>query len=148
MVIVDLLGTVRYKPKQDTLLENNVDSGLVYAAGKPLVLIIESDPSVIRELAYGLEDEGIQVDVRPPEGMPATLSDLQNYELLILSNVPATVLTQKQMEIARTFVQKLGGGFIMLGGDQSFGLGGYYKSTLEEILNTYAVDNFSNTTLQ
>ena len=31
-------------------------------------------------------------------------------------------------------MQDLGGGFIMLGGEQSFGLGGYYKSMLEEIL--------------
>ncbi len=38
------------------------------------------------------------------------------------------------MEVARTYVQDLGGGLIMLGGDQSFGLGGYYKTTLEEIL--------------
>ena len=31
------------------------------------------------------------------------LADLQNYELLILSNVPATSLSQKQMEVARTY---------------------------------------------
>ena len=120
--------------KQDTLLDNNYDTGLVYAAGKPRVLIIESDPNLIRELAYALEDEGIQVDIRPPQGMPESLADLQNYELLILSNVPATAITQQQMEIARTYVQELGGGFIMLGGELSFGLGGYYKTTLEEIL--------------
>src|SRR2546423_2684157 len=66
--------------------------------------------------------------------MPDNLADLQNYELLILSNVPATALTQRQMEVARTYVQDLGGGFMMLGGEQSFGLGGYYKSVLEEIL--------------
>ncbi|MCA9010312.1 MAG: VWA domain-containing protein [Planctomycetaceae bacterium] len=120
--------------RNDTLLDNNADAGLVYAAGKPRVLIIESDPDLIRELAYALEDEGIQVDVRPPQGMPDTLAGLQNYELLMLSNVPATALSQQQMEIARTWVQELGGGFVMLGGEQSFGLGGYYKSTLEEIL--------------
>ena len=40
----------------------------------------------------------------------------------------------RQMEVARTYVQDLGGGLIMLGGDQSFGLGGYYKTALEEIL--------------
>lgn len=120
--------------KQDTLLDNNSDAGLVFASGKPRVLVIESDPNLIRELAYALEDEGIQVDVRPPQGMPETLSDLQNYECLMLSNVPATSLTQRQMQIARTWVQDLGGGFIMLGGEQSFGLGGYYKSALEEIL--------------
>jgi uncharacterized membrane protein len=120
--------------QQDTLLDNNAETGLVYAAGKPRVLIIESDPNLIRELAYALEDEGIQVDVRPPQGMPDTLADLQNYELVMLSNVPATAITNQQMEVARTYVQELGGGFIMLGGEQSFGLGGYYKTTLEEIL--------------
>ncbi|MFV0444482.1 MAG: VWA domain-containing protein [Planctomycetaceae bacterium] len=120
--------------QQDSLLDNNSDSGLVFAAGKPRVLIVESDPNLIRELAYALEDEGIQADIRPPQGMPESLADLQNYECLVLSNVPATSLTQKQMEMARTYVQELGGGMIMLGGEQSFGLGGYYKSTLEEIL--------------
>ena len=127
--------TVRIsKMKNDTLLDNNVESGLVYAAGKPRVLIIESDPSLIRDLAYALEEEGVESDIRPPQGMPETLADLQNYELLMLSNVPATSLTQQQMEVARTYVQELGGGFIMLGGEQSFGLGGFYKSSLEEIL--------------
>ena len=118
----------------DTLLDNNAESGLVYTSGKPRVLIIESDPNLIKELAYALEDEDIQVDVLPPQGMPDSLAGLQNYELLILSNVPATQLTQQQMEITRTWVQELGGGLLMLGGEQSFGLGGYYKTTLEEIL--------------
>ena len=120
--------------KDDTLLDNNAESGLVFTAGKPRVLIIESDPKLIRDLVSALEQEEIQVDVRPPQGMPETLADLQNYELLCLSNVPATSLTQRQMEIARTYVQDLGGGLMMLGGEQSFGLGGYYKSVLEEIL--------------
>lgn len=118
----------------DTLLDNNTESGLVYTAGKPRVLIVESDPKLIRDLVAALEQEEIQVDVRPPTGMPDNLSDLQNYELLMLSNVPATALSQRQMEMARTYVQDLGGGLMMLGGEQSFGLGGYYKSVLEEVL--------------
>ena len=120
--------------KQDTLLDNNRESGLVYTAGKPRVLIIESDPNLIRDLAYALEQEEIQADIRPPQGMPESLADLQNYELLIISNVPATSLSHRQMEVTRTYVQELGGGCIMLGGEQSFGLGGYYKTVLEEIL--------------
>ncbi len=120
--------------KQDTLLDNNAETGLVFTAGKPKVLLVESDPKLARHLAWAMEQEDIQVDIRPPQGMPDSLADLQNYELLILSNVPATALTQRQMEVARTYVQDLGGGFLMLGGDQSFGLGGYYKTVLEEIL--------------
>lgn len=118
----------------DTLLDNNSASGLVFTSGKPRVLLIEHDPKLAKHLAWALEQEEIQVDVRPSQGMPDSLTDLQNYELLILSNVPATALTQRQMEITRTYVQDLGGGLIMLGGDQSFGLGGYYKTVLEEIL--------------
>lgn len=120
--------------KNDTLLDNNAASGLVYAAGKPRVLLVESDPKLVRDLVAALEQEEILVDVRPPQGMPDSLADLQNYELLILSNVPATALSQRQMDVARTYVQDLGGGLMMLGGEHSFGLGGYYKSVLEEVL--------------
>ncbi len=120
--------------KLDTLVDNNSDNGLVFTAGQPRVLLIDSDPKQTEHLRFALQQEDIQVDVRPPQGMPEDLADLQNYELLALSNVPATSLTQRQMELARTYVQDLGGGFMMLGGDQSFGLGGYYKTVLEEIL--------------
>ncbi len=120
--------------QSDTLLDNNSANSLVFASGKPKVLLIESDVKEARHLATALEEEGIKVDIRPAQGLPESLSDLQNYEALLLSNVPATALNQKQMETVRTYVQDLGGGFIMLGGDQSFGLGGYYKTAIEEIL--------------
>ena len=34
---------------------------------------------------YALEEHEIQVEVRPPQGMPDSLADLQNYECLIIS---------------------------------------------------------------
>ncbi len=126
--------TARTKGFKDTLLDNNGDFGLVFTSGRPRVLLIESQTKDARELAQALEEQEIQVDVRPPQGMPDSLADLQNYELIILSNVPATAMSMRQMDLARTFVRDLGGGLIMLGGDQSFGLGGYYKTALEEIL--------------
>ena len=119
---------------KDTLLDNNMASGLVFAAGKPRVLLIESVPELARNLEWALDEEGIIVDTRPPQGMPDSLADLQNYEVLILSNVPATDLSARKMDVIRTYVSELGGGFIMLGGDQSFGLGGYYKTVVEEVL--------------
>ncbi|MFO0953363.1 MAG: VWA domain-containing protein [Isosphaeraceae bacterium] len=126
--------TARVSGYKDTLLDNNSDFGLVYTAGKPRVLLVESDLDQAKHLSFALEEQNMQVDVRPPRGMPETLAELQNYDLVALSNVPATALTRRQMEVARSYVQDLGGGLVMLGGDQSFGLGGYYKTTLEEIL--------------
>ncbi|MDX2036489.1 MAG: VWA domain-containing protein [Isosphaeraceae bacterium] len=126
--------TARVRGGKDTLLDNNSDIGLVFTSGKPRVLMIESSPRDADEFVSALREHEIEVDVRPTQGMPESLSDLQNYEMLILSNVPATALTTRQMDLARTYVRDLGGGFLMLGGDQSFGLGGYYKTALEEIL--------------
>jgi uncharacterized membrane protein len=126
--------TARVVNFKDTLLDNNVARGLVFSNGKPRVLLVDTDVKQARHLAAALEQEGIKVDVRPPQGIPDNLSDLQNYELLALSNVPATSMSTRQMNVVRSYVQDLGGGLIMVGGDQAFGLGGYYKTTIEEIL--------------
>jgi uncharacterized membrane protein len=126
--------TARIKGFKDKFLDNNSAKGLVYSSGKPRVLLVDSDPKQAKHLAYALEQEGIKVDIRPTQGIPDSLSDLQNYELLALSNVPATAMSTRQMNNIRSYVQDLGGGLIMIGGDQAFGLGGYYKTTIEEIL--------------
>ncbi len=126
--------SARIKGFKDKLLDNNAAKGLVFSSGKPRVLIIDTDPKQAKHLAFALEQEGIKVDIRPAQGVPDSISDLQNYELLVLSNVPATSMSTRQMNNIRTYVQDLGGGLIMIGGDQAFGLGGYYKSTIEEIL--------------
>ena len=120
--------------KGDSLVDNNAASGLVYAAGKPRVLLVDSDPDAAQSLVWALEEEDVEADVRPPRGMPEDVADLQNYEVVVLANVPATDLTSRQMAVVRTYVRDLGGGLVMLGGDQSFGLGGYYRSVLEEVL--------------
>jgi hypothetical protein len=126
--------TARATGFKDKLLDNNVARGLVFSSGKPRVLLVDSDPKQAKHLAAALEQEGIKVDTRPPQGIPDSLSDLQNYELLLLSNVPATAMSTRQMNMIRSYVQELGGGLVMSGGDQAFGLGGYYKTTIEEIL--------------
>src|SRR6185436_19480916 len=87
---------------------------------------------------------------RPATGVPQTLEDLLNFDCFILANVPSDRLggaggssasiavssgsSARQMQLIRTYVQDFGGGFIMIGGDQSFGLGGYYNTPVEEVL--------------
>ena len=85
--------TARLKGYRDTLLDNNSDFGLVSVAGKPRVLLVDSDPDQAKHLTWALEEQNMQVDTRPPRGAPDNLAELQNYDLLVLSNVPATALT-------------------------------------------------------
>ncbi|APZ94200.1 VWA domain-containing protein [Fuerstiella marisgermanici] len=122
------------RPFRDSFLDNNIAAGLVFTTGQPKVLMIEGDPELAKPMQWAMKEEGIQLDVRPAVGMPDSLTELQEFEVLILSNVPATDLTAGQMDIIRSYVSELGGGFIMLGGDESFGLGGYYKTVVEEVL--------------
>ena len=119
---------------KDSILDNNWASGLLFAGGKPRILLVESEPRTSRDLVSALREQGIETEVRPPEGMPQTLDELDQFEAVILSNVPATMLTMRQMDLVRTYLSELGGGFIMLGGEQSFGLGGFYKTPIEEVL--------------
>ncbi len=67
-------------------------------------------------------------------GVPPTLEALENYDLLILANVPAADLPQDRQETIRRYVRDFGGGLVVIGGDQAFTPGGYHGTTLEEVL--------------
>ncbi len=135
--VVDLrqaLFTAQVSSAADTRLDNNRANAVVVTSGRPRILLSDSDLSQTDALRWALEEQSIQVDLRPVEGIPASLAELQQFDAVVLSNVPATDFTPQQMDSLRSYVQDLGGGLVMLGGDQSFGLGGYYGSPLEEIL--------------
>ncbi len=118
----------------DTRWDNNTAEAVVMTSGRPQILLSDSDLSQTDALRWALEEQSIRVDLRPPNGIPDSLTQMHHYDAVLLSNVPATDLTTRQMETLRGYVQDLGGGLLMLGGDQSFGLGGYFGSPLEEIL--------------
>src|SRR5207248_978955 len=71
--------------------------------------------------------------VEPPQ-IPVDLAGLQKYDGVILSNVSSLKLTRAQMGYIRDYVRDGGGGLLMIGGDESFGLGGYYRTPIEEAL--------------
>ncbi|MCO6045536.1 VWA domain-containing protein [Aeoliella sp. ICT_H6.2] len=125
---------VRLRDFDDSLVDNNSASAVVFASGKPSVLVVDASVNESNHFRWALEEQDISVQVRPAEAIPRSLAELQKFDCLVLSNIPATKMTMHQMEIIRTYVEDLGGGLVMIGGDQSFGLGGYYKTALEEIL--------------
>jgi Ca-activated chloride channel family protein len=125
---------VEIVPAQDTALENNRTQATASLRGQPRVLVIDPDETKIRPLASALRAEKIQVDTRSVNGAPRSLEDLQQFDLLMLSDVSALQLSRDTMELYRRWVQDFGGGFVMLGGDTSFGVGGYYRTPIETML--------------
>ena len=118
----------------DAIPENDEAMTLVEVRGRPLILYVEGLPDEAHYLAEAMAREGIRLDVRPPEGIPENLQQLAAYDGVILSDVPARLLSQRAMASLHDYVEKLGGGFLMIGGINSFGVGGYYRTPIEDIL--------------
>jgi len=130
--IVEYVAQVR--APQDTLADNNSASTVVQSRGKSRILLLSDKPDLSKPLFRALEPEGVELDVRPSTGAPVDFADLQSFDLVIMDNVPATELSGAQMKLMASYVKDFGGGFIMLGGDKAFGLGGYYRTPIEDLL--------------
>jgi len=118
----------------DTIEDNNRAVGTIVVRGKPQVLLADKDRSHAQSLAGALRSQNIDVSVVEPAQIPKDLAGLQKYDGLILSNVSSLKLTKIQMEQIRDYVRDYGGGLMMVGGEESFGLGGYYRTPIEEAL--------------
>jgi uncharacterized membrane protein len=125
---------VEVVPEQDTSLENNRASAVASMRGKPRVLLVDGDMEKARPLAEALRSERMLVELRGPNGVPRNLSDLQQFDLFILSDLSALTLGREPMELYRRWVQDFGGGFLLLGGENSFGVGGYFRTPIEQML--------------
>jgi uncharacterized membrane protein len=118
----------------DTLAENNLLQGTVEVRGPPRVLVISAQEDTQRFIARVLEAQGYSVVVSAPEAHSLSLSELSTVDLLVLDNVPAFKLSHAKMENIETYVRDLGGGLLVIGGSQSYGAGGFYRTPLERIL--------------
>lgn len=121
-------------PGADSALENNRAQTTVSLRGQPRVLILEGQEQNIRPLKEILASEKILVETRGALGAPKSLEDLQQFDLVMISEISALTLSREQMELMRRWVQDFGGGFVMLGGENSYGVGGYFRSPIEQLL--------------
>ncbi|HEX9104398.1 MAG TPA: VWA domain-containing protein, partial [Polyangia bacterium] len=121
-------------PLRDTLPGNNAAVASLSVKGKPRVLYVEGEPGSAAYLANALKRESIDVDVRTSYGLPSSPRELAAYDLVVLSDVAQTFVGPAQMAAIEGYVRDLGGGFIMAGGENSFGAGGYTGSRLEKLL--------------
>jgi uncharacterized membrane protein len=67
-------------------------------------------------------------------GFPKTREELFKYRGLILGSVEAGVFAGDQLQMIAEFVERRGGGLLMLGGPRSFGEGGYGGTPVADAL--------------
>jgi uncharacterized membrane protein len=113
---------------------NNKFRSSVVVQGRPRILYVESHAQSAHYLQTALTNEGLNVSTVAPASIPATLEELDAFDAVLLSDVARNSLTDQQMKILATYIRDLGGGFILAGGENNYGEGGYSKTTIEEVL--------------
>jgi uncharacterized membrane protein len=122
---------VRLEAPGDTRPQNNSAQTFTYVSGPPAVLLIEGRPGAARNLSEALGAAGFQVQPVEPAAAPADLAALSAYDAVLLVEVPLDALPSATAAALPLYVRDLGRGLAMVGGENSFGAGGYHNSAIE-----------------
>ena len=114
----------------DTLSENNRYFAATSVLPQGKVLLVENKKNLAAPLSKALAGEFLTVTPCSADSFPQNLDE---FEAVILSNIPATALSEENQSQLEAYVNA-GGGLIALGGDQSFTAGGWHGTKLEELM--------------
>ncbi len=118
----------------DTISQNNEAAAFINVQGPPNVLVVEGQPGSGHNIVTALQATQIKVAVATPGEVPITLQGLAGYTTVVLADVPAVNLGPTRMQVLQSFVRDLGRGLVVSGGENSYGVGGYANTPLEETL--------------
>jgi uncharacterized membrane protein len=71
------------------------------------------------------------------DGFPRTAEELYQYHAIVVDDLESAFFTPDQLALLRNFVSQRGGGFLMLGGGESFAEGKYDKTPVGDLLPVY-----------
>lgn len=119
---------------EDSDSRNNEASAIINVLDEPVILLLEGKSNDGEEIAKMLSAANLDYKRYNAEGAPTTIQSLIQYKTIILSNVSAEKLNNGFINALEPYVKDFGGGLVAVGGDDSFALGGYYKTPLEKVL--------------
>ncbi|MCB9753259.1 MAG: VWA domain-containing protein [Myxococcales bacterium] len=101
--------------------------------GRPRVLLATSEGDGAA-LARALRADHLHVETTAASALPDSVDGLRPHDLVIYSDVPAGAVGNAQRQALTRYVKDFGGGFIMVGGERSFGVGGWGGTIVEDLL--------------
>lgn len=125
---------VTVEAEEDTVSVNNTYSAFTTVEARPKLLVVEGSKKESKEFVKVLEACNYDYEVVTPSGVPSQISDLTLYQSIILVDVYADDLRSGFLENLKTYVKDYAGGVAAIGGPNSFALGNYRNTPLEEIL--------------
>ncbi len=118
---------------QDTETLNNEYVTFTQAKKRKTLLLIEGRKGESAEFEKILKAGNFSYKKVLPSSAPQKLLSLKKYAVVILQNVHADDLPESFQKLLEGYVSE-GGGLIAIGGDNSFALGNYQNSPLDDIL--------------
>nr|MDD6335852.1 VWA domain-containing protein [bacterium] len=119
---------------EDSQSANDRLQAVAKVAGKARVLLAEGKPGNAGPLQAILQAAGMQADVISAWMIPADFVALCKYDAVVLVDVTADMLSGGRMELLERYVRQAGKGLMTVGGDQSYALGGWRNTPLEQAL--------------
>lgn len=124
---------VEVRRSGDPLPQN--DRGLAVVRGVAPARVLAVTPGGREDrLTRSLRALGLDVAVSAPIGAPLSLDELDAVRCVVLEDVAAGDLPRGALGTLAAWVRDLGGGLLMTGGEASFGVGGYHKTQVEDVL--------------
>lgn len=133
-VLIEPSGSAESGAKWSGFVQNNRMSTVARVLGPPRVLLVEGAEGEGAELARMLSAASIPAEIASTGALPRSPAAAQRYDAILLANVSALDLSEAQVTSLDHFVKTLGRGLVVLGGDNSYALGGYIGSDLEKML--------------
>lgn len=135
--VIDRPRLARYRlelgANDDRVPENNVGTAALRVEAPSTILLVNADGRP-GNLARALTAGKLPVRTIAASAFPSDLADLLAYRAVVLENVAASQVGPAALENLARFTGELGGGLLLTGGTASFGVGGYFKSPLDEHL--------------
>ena len=120
--------------ENDPLGQNDLHTRAISVGARPRILYVEGRLASAQYLRDALSAEGMDVTVVGPESLPETAATLEDFDLMLMSDVPMDALGDDQVNAIIEYVRDSGGGFIFAAGESSYGEEGYAGSGIEEVL--------------
>ncbi len=111
------------------------NSLVFYITGKEKnqVLILTDSAAESKLLETALLNQKYKVELQDSSQKHVVVEDLAKYQIIFFNNIPFRSLPDPLVDSLKGYL-KQGGSLMMLGGNKSFGLGGYKDTVVEEIL--------------
>ena len=121
----------------DVFFQNNEGLSFTKGTEKSQILYLTGEDSASSPLVETLTLQGLQIVPKSLNELSSSLYNLLKYNAIILDNISGLSMSFMLMENIETYVRDMGGGLIMIGGDQSFGAGQYKNTSIEKALPVF-----------